>query len=467
MSKSLVSSRVAPMGSRYTNVTSTTSLNMEAKLDSLVSEGETKRWVQLSRMLMVVMVPIVTVFIMSCLSLMEAIDVKRDTSLATKNVDFFFKVDNLVGNLQVERGKSAYILGLGVPNQQILNEIDTAHLTTDEALDNVDWNSEDPPVVDGTRLVTKRLLRDMLLLHRRKVITMSVDTTSSIHFYTNITRTLTYWASGFINIEELGTMVSDVLSISNMLKGSDATGIQRALGATFFSNCNITTRDNRWFTELGGEAGAYYETAIAHNAIFLGMYQDLFVDSPLDHTIRRQVDSFFDADFKDNCSKTSPEERFILSSNWFSNMSAYLVILKDIRLSMVQFFLKKKELIQENSDQNVLLHSLLLVFMTSICLGLSIWYAMRIHKILNKVKLFAQTLTMKTKQLALEKKKTDNLLYRMLPRKVADTLKRGNMVDAEHYNSVTIFFSDIVGFTEIAARCSPLEVVDLLNDLYR
>ncbi|XP_063420347.1 guanylate cyclase soluble subunit beta-2-like isoform X1 [Mytilus trossulus] len=65
-----------------------------------------------------------------------------------------------------------------------------------------------------------------------------------------------------------------------------------------------------------------------------------------------------------------------------------------------------------------------------------------------------------------EKQRTDALLYQMLPQKVANDLKNGITIAAEKFEVVTILFSDIVTFTNIASECSPMEVVTMLNNLY-
>ena len=72
----------------------------------------------------------------------------------------------------------------------------------------------------------------------------------------------------------------------------------------------------------------------------------------------------------------------------------------------------------------------------------------------------------RTEELELERQKMERLLSQMLPLSVAEALKKGAPVEPEYFDQVTIYFSDIVGFTIISALSEPIEVVGLLNDLY-
>ncbi len=70
------------------------------------------------------------------------------------------------------------------------------------------------------------------------------------------------------------------------------------------------------------------------------------------------------------------------------------------------------------------------------------------------------------KIIALERDKNENLLLNTLPIKVVNDLKEKGRSDPQKFNNVSVFFSDIVGFTKASASLDPKKLIDELNDMY-
>jgi len=74
---------------------------------------------------------------------------------------------------------------------------------------------------------------------------------------------------------------------------------------------------------------------------------------------------------------------------------------------------------------------------------------------------FLQKLTIEA-----QRDQSDKLLYNVLPERIAEKLKHSSETIAEEFSSASVLFADIVNFTPISARFGPLEVVDMLNELF-
>lgn len=71
-----------------------------------------------------------------------------------------------------------------------------------------------------------------------------------------------------------------------------------------------------------------------------------------------------------------------------------------------------------------------------------------------------------THQLSIEQEQSERLLLNVLPKPIAERLKQEDGAIADGFAEVTVLFADIVGFTQLANRLSPQELVALLNQVF-
>jgi class 3 adenylate cyclase/NAD(P)-dependent dehydrogenase (short-subunit alcohol dehydrogenase family) len=75
-------------------------------------------------------------------------------------------------------------------------------------------------------------------------------------------------------------------------------------------------------------------------------------------------------------------------------------------------------------------------------------------------------IAVRTSELAEERDRSEQLLLSILPTPIARRLEEGEELIADYFDSATVMFADIVGFTSLSSRLKPSKVVEVLNTLF-
>ncbi len=69
-------------------------------------------------------------------------------------------------------------------------------------------------------------------------------------------------------------------------------------------------------------------------------------------------------------------------------------------------------------------------------------------------------------QLRQQRQEADRLLLSILPPLIAERLKRNQSTIADQFSDVTVLFAEVINFTPLAQRMAPIELIDLLNQIF-
>lgn len=103
-----------------------------------------------------------------------------------------------------------------------------------------------------------------------------------------------------------------------------------------------------------------------------------------------------------------------------------------------------------------------------ITIALSVWalYSFFFLRFARRQYILEQIINKRTEDLILEKEKTEALLANVLPKNTADEIMAKGKAEKVKYNFVTVLFSDIQGFTQIAEEMNPEALIDELDKFF-
>lgn len=375
-----------------------------------------------------------------------------------ESLTFSIDVGKLVHHLQNERDLSILFLSaLGPDTRSFLFH---EYSITDNFIESLSMWPGNLDRFDRKEFRSKTELLTYLARHRQNLEGSSID--QEYKFYSSIIDIVVLWGYQSINESKFAIIWKSFVAFQKITMAKENLGVERAFGTMFFSQGGFDTHEqfeiyniNSFGFQENYESARMYSSSVD--------YLESYQTNTFGVNISRVIN-----EFRFQIKAFGEEERDanridLLKARWhYDNVTKYLDTLLSLQTTLGYICKAKLTALLIKSKTDVIINSCLLVFVLVACS----FVIFSIENLTSSIQRYAGILVDRTKELSVEKKRTDSLLYQMIPKSVAKKLKKNDSISAEYFNSVTVFFSDIEGFSRISLSLPPLRLVELLNCLY-
>ncbi|XP_071940917.1 uncharacterized protein [Antedon mediterranea] len=421
----------------------------------LTPSGKKKHMV---KMLTLILLPIIVLTTLAIADFITTVRHSMDATETYRNVRLSQQIGSLVHSLQRERDMTALYISslLGENGPERKTFLINTYPTTDEVLQSID----DWPVEGTTahqKFHNKDAFINYLFKYRLTLENHNITIYDVIHFYTDTIQIFINWLSQSVRRSGGQGIWETLVAFQFVIVGMEQIGIERTLGAVFFTKGGFDQRDYLWYMKKR-QVG---ESCIGTSKIY----------SPLVTSILDEKLSWVVYDFQTAISKMRKE---VAQNNinrlpswqegtwWFENMTMYIDTLNEIQSAMAVIILSRLDAAVETDRADLAMSIGILVVVISI--GIVIVKSVEI--LTASCQGYTLKLAEQTHSLNQERKRTDTLLNQLLPKSVVKSLKCNQNAMPEAFSMATILFSDIVEFTRICSGSTPIQVVDMLNTVY-
>ena len=287
-------------------------------------------------------------------------------------------------------------------------------------------------------------------------VDLSVEEVSQ--YYNYITRVLLDDLSNAIRSSNGSSTWRFLISYKNMLRAVENIGIEMSLGLRFFARGTLTNGNKAKFIEHQKLAVEY----LSQSELFATDLREDIAKVRNGTDFDRFIRTYNDLSRVENVNFTSKDEKISKIFRYFESsvsvMESLRIIVGQIR-KVIQDTMTE-EFRSANKDFSMTVLLLIVVVIISPMILILVKTA------IQAVQILSNGLRANFTALKHERKRSEKLLYQMLPPIVADAMKNQKKT-SWLFESATVFFSEIDEFKAIARDCRPLELFQLLNIIYK